>query len=120
MIGLKLMKKNLMANRLRFHCSNAILLFITLLLAPLPRPCAGAPLNVFKTIQADAVGRQLQSTFVWTGLPNTNPVVAVGFRGINSWARGSCKSCSERLKTGKPAELLPSGLLGPVRVMGEE
>jgi hypothetical protein len=34
----------------------------------------------------------------------------------NTW---SCKKCEERKKSGKPAELLPSGLLGPVRVMTE-
>ncbi len=32
----------------------------------------------------------------------------------NTW---DCKKCAERKKSGKPAELLPSGLLGPVRVM---
>jgi hypothetical protein len=31
-----------------------------------------------------------------------------------------CRKCAERKKSGKPAELLSSGLLGPVRVMVEE
>ena len=31
-----------------------------------------------------------------------------------------CKKCEDRKKTGKPANLLPSGLLGPVRVMMAE
>ena len=31
-----------------------------------------------------------------------------------------CKMCEERKKTGKPAELLPSGLLGPLRLMVAE
>jgi hypothetical protein len=35
----------------------------------------------------------------------------------NIWG---CKKCEDRKKSGKPAELLPSGLLGPVRVMTEE
>jgi hypothetical protein len=35
----------------------------------------------------------------------------------NTW---DCKKCAERKKSGKPAELLSSGLLGPVRVMTEE
>ena len=35
------------------------------------------------------------------------------------WARRRCVQCNERLKTGNPAELLPSGLLGPVRLMGK-
>jgi hypothetical protein len=30
-----------------------------------------------------------------------------------------CRKCAERKKSGKPAELLPSGLLGPVRVATE-
>ena len=55
-----------------------------------------------------------------TNVATYEPVDSEGFRNINSWARGSCKSCSERMKTGKPAELLPSGLVGPVRVMAEE
>jgi len=29
----------------------------------------------------------------------------------------SCQKCEDRKKSGKPAELLPSGLLGPVRIM---
>ncbi|MEI8235532.1 MAG: hypothetical protein WCH57_12740, partial [Verrucomicrobiota bacterium] len=55
-----------------------------------------------------------------TNVATYEPVDSEGFRSINSWARGSCKSCSERMKTGKRAELLPSGLLGPVRVMVAE
>lgn len=35
------------------------------------------------------------------------------------WARRGCFHCTERLKTGNPAELLPSGLLGPVRLIGK-
>ncbi len=35
----------------------------------------------------------------------------------NIWG---CKKCEDRKRSGKPAELLPSGLLGPVRVMMEE
>ena len=31
-----------------------------------------------------------------------------------------CRVCAERKQTGKPAELLPSGLLGPVQVLVEE
>ncbi|MEI6277753.1 MAG: glycosyl hydrolase [Verrucomicrobiae bacterium] len=55
-----------------------------------------------------------------TNVATYESVNSDGFRGINAWARGSCKSCSERMKTGKPADLLPSGLLGPVRVMSAE
>ena len=35
----------------------------------------------------------------------------------NTWG---CKKCEDRKKSGKPAELLPSGLLGPVRLMEVE
>lgn len=35
----------------------------------------------------------------------------------STWARSSCSQCKERLKSGKPAELLPSGLLGPVQLL---
>jgi hypothetical protein len=31
-----------------------------------------------------------------------------------------CKRCAERRRTGKPAELLSAGLLGPVTLMQEE
>ena len=31
-----------------------------------------------------------------------------------------CKSCAERKKTGQPATLLPSGLLGPVQILTME
>jgi len=55
-----------------------------------------------------------------TNVATYEPVDSEGFRGINSWARGSCKSCSERVKTGKPADLLSSGLIGPVRFMAAE
>ncbi|MEI8233861.1 MAG: hypothetical protein WCH57_04155, partial [Verrucomicrobiota bacterium] len=55
-----------------------------------------------------------------TNVATYETVFSNNWPGVSSWARGSCKSCSERLKTGKPAELLPSGLLGPVRVMVEE
>jgi len=52
-----------------------------------------------------------------TNVATYGPVNSGIWPGVSSWARGSCKSCVERMKTGKPAELLPSGLLGPVRVM---
>ena len=55
-----------------------------------------------------------------TNVATYEPVDSEGFRSINSWARGSCKSCSERMKTGKHAALLPSGLFGPVRMMAAE
>jgi hypothetical protein len=35
-------------------------------------------------------------------------------------ANYGCKKCGARKKDGKPAELLPSGLLGPVRIIKEE
>jgi hypothetical protein len=31
-----------------------------------------------------------------------------------------CAKCEVRKKTGEPAQLLPSGLLGPVRIMAEK
>ncbi len=31
-----------------------------------------------------------------------------------------CQKCEQRKKAGKPAELLSSGLLGPVRVMAQK
>jgi hypothetical protein len=40
-----------------------------------------------------------------------------GWTVTSLWGRSKCQLCSSRLKSGKPAELLPSGLLGPVRVM---
>ena len=45
--------------------------------------------------------------------PVRETLVTVG----GMWARRGCVQCNERLKTGKPADLLPSGLLGPVRLM---
>jgi len=36
------------------------------------------------------------------------------------WARSYCLQCKERLKTGKSAKLLSSGLLGPVRLMAKK
>jgi len=54
-----------------------------------------------------------------TNVSTYEPVDSEGFRGINAWARGSCKTCVDRMKTGKPAELLPSGLLGPVQLLSE-
>jgi len=38
----------------------------------------------------------------------------------SNWGRSTCPSCIERLKTGKPAALLPSGLLGPVTIQTTE
>ena len=35
------------------------------------------------------------------------------------WAQGSCPACAGRHQSGKPAEPLPSGLLGPVRILEE-
>ena len=46
--------------------------------------------------------------------PVRETLVTVG----GMWARRGCVQCTGRLKTGKPADLLPSGLLGPVRLMG--
>ena len=38
----------------------------------------------------------------------------------SNWGRSTCSSCAERLKTGKPAAFLSSGLLGPVRLFVTE
>lgn len=34
----------------------------------------------------------------------------------SSWAQSTCPTCTQRLKTGEPAKLLSSGLLGPVTI----
>ena len=54
-------------------------LFFILPIAPLP---AGdpPPLQPFATISSDAVGRQLQTAFIWTGQASPPTGVAVGFR----------------------------------------
>jgi len=55
-----------------------------------------------------------------TNVATYEPVDSEGFRGIKCWALAICKPCCERMKTGKPAELLHSGLLGPVQIMSLE
>ena len=37
----------------------------------------------------------------------------------SEWAQGVCPVCTQRLKSGQPAQLLGSGLLGPVRILAE-
>lgn len=43
-------------------------------------------------------------------------------RTCDTMASGTygCKNCEQRKNAGKPAELLPSGLLGPVRVLAQD
>jgi hypothetical protein len=38
----------------------------------------------------------------------------------SNWGRSTCPSCTDRLRTGTPPALLPSGLLGPVRLFVTE
>ena len=49
-----------------------------------------------------------QKTFLVTNVSTYDTMTG------NTWG---CKKCEERKKSGKPAELLSSGLLGPVRLM---
>jgi hypothetical protein len=54
-----------------------------------------------------------------TNITTYEPVLPEKIVSTSNWGRGKCPKCVERLKGGKPPELLPSGLLGPVRVMAE-
>ena len=55
-------------------------------------------------------------------LPKDKRLTVTNVRTYDTMTSGTygCKRCEERKKTGKPAALLPSGLLGPVRVMTAE
>jgi len=51
-------------------------------------------------------------------LPKEKRFTTTNVRTYDTMTSGAygCKKCAERKKTGKPAELLPSGLLGPVTI----
>ncbi len=55
-------------------------------------------------------------------LPREKRMTITNVRTYDTMASGTygCQQCQQRKKTGKPAELLPSGLLGPVRMMAQE
>jgi hypothetical protein len=55
-------------------------------------------------------------------LPEGERRTATNVRTYDTMKSGTygCRRCDERRKTGKPAELLPAGLLGPVTLMQEE
>jgi hypothetical protein len=55
-------------------------------------------------------------------LPIEKRHTATNVRTYDTMASGTygCMKCAERKKSGKAAELLSSGLLGPVRVMVED
>ena len=53
------------------------------------------------------------------GKPKDQRLTATNVRTYDDMSSGTwgCTICADRKKTGKPAQLLPSGLLGPVRVL---
>ena len=54
-------------------------------------------------------------------LPKEKRLTVTNVRTYDTMSSGTygCPKCEERKKTGKPAELLSSGLLGPVRLVKE-
>ena len=54
-------------------------------------------------------------------LPKEKRLTVTNVRTYDTMTSGTwgCKMCEDRKKTGKPAELLPSGLMGPVKVVVE-
>lgn len=59
--------------------------------------------------------RRTQTNVSTYETPVRETLVTIG----GMWARKNCVQCNERLKSGKPAELLPSGLLGPIQLVIE-
>jgi hypothetical protein len=56
------------------------------------------------------------------GLPKEKRLTTTNVRTYDTMASGTygCKVCASRKKAGRPAALLPSGLLGPVRLVAHE
>ena len=73
-------KRTALVNRVIDWFASACLAAAWLLPAGEAKAQAVPPLQVFPTIQADAIGRELQSAFIWTAPPQVQPGVAIAFR----------------------------------------
>jgi hypothetical protein len=90
-----------------------------------------APWRVDVTSALKPVANELEITVanLWPNrligdatLPKEKRLTVTNVRTYDTMTSGTfdCKKCEDRKKTGKPAELLPSGLLGPVQLLTTE
>ena len=84
--------------------------------------CLGICLGSVRASRHHLRAADLVDKRVTTGLLHRAALTVTNVRTYDTMTSGTygCQTCAERKKTGKPAELLPSGLLGPVTLQSAE